>query len=159
MPDLLFVCNANRFRSVIAAESFRSLLKTYQTPGEWVVSSAGTRGIDGEHPLKAATNFCTSNGMSIEGFHAREINQNMVTEADLIIVMTADQKEAIECDFPQARGKTIQLTEICIDQVYDIPDPIISKDDDPQMIATEIYGLVKDGFNNILIKLDASLSG
>lgn len=159
MPNILFVCSANRFRSVIAAECFRSLLAQKEVPGDWEVGSAGIWAREGEDPLKETTHFASSQHLDIGSVRSREINRDMVMVADLIIVMTEGQREAIECDFPVSVGKTIQLSEVCVGQSYDIPDPVTSVDEDPQEIGKEICTLISTGFYNILKKVNAVPAG
>jgi LCP family protein required for cell wall assembly len=159
MPNILFVCSANRFRSVIAAECFRSLLAQKDVPGDWEVGSAGIWAREGAAPLKEATHFASSQHLDIGSVRSREINRDMVMAADLVIVMTEGQREAIECDFPVSGGKVIQLSEVCVGQSYDIPDPVISADEDPQEIGNEICTLISTGFYNILKKVNAVPAG
>lgn len=154
MSNILFVCSANRFRSVIAAEYFRSLLTQKDVQGDWEVESAGIWVREGAAPLKEAARFASSQHLDIGSVRSREINLDMVMTADLIIVMTEGHREAIECDFPVSRGKVIQLSEVCVGQSYDIPDPVTSADEDPQEIGEEICTLINTGFYNILKKVN-----
>ena len=150
MPIILFVCSANRFRSVIAAEGFRYLLTREGIPGEWTIGSAGVWTRDGLPPLKEAVDFAAAHGFDLSSVRSREINAHLVAEADLILVMTQSQKESIECDFPAARGKTSLLSDAAKGEVYDIPDPVTSANEDPQGIAREVWNLIQTGFTRIL---------
>ncbi len=153
MSSILFVCSANRFRSVLAAGCFQHLLAQNDPSNRINVSSAGIWARDGAPPLREAVDLAAQHGFNVESVRSREINNNLVTAADLIIVMTQGQKEAIENEFPSACGKTYMLTEISTGQVYDIPDPVISQDEDPSTIASEICDLIKTGFPRILERI------
>lgn len=153
MKEILFVCSANRFRSVLASGCFQHLLEQNQISGTINIGSAGVWANAGMPPLREAIELANQHGFNIDFMRSREINSSLVAAADLIIVMAQGQKEAIESEFPAARGKTFLLTEICVDQVYDIPDPVISTDEDPAAIANEICDLIKTGLPRILKKI------
>ena len=42
MPRIVFICTKNQFRSPLAEVMLRNLLTTRNTPGEWIVESAGS---------------------------------------------------------------------------------------------------------------------
>lgn len=152
MTHILFVCSANRFRSVIAAGCLKKLIHSHKIPGEWNIDSAGIWAREGAPPLREAIEFGTKMGLDLGSFRSREITSASVESADLIIVMTQGQKEAIENEFIGASGKLALLSEICAGQYYDIPDPIVSTDEDPDLIAKEICDLLKRGLPQILTR-------
>jgi len=153
MPNILFVCSANRFRSVIAAGCFTSLIRDLGLPGDWTVSSAGIWAREGAHPLREAIDFAQARGFDIQSETSREINTRLVNEADLIIVMTSGQKEAIANEFANSAGKLALLSEIASGQTFDIPDPVTSPEEDTNLVANEICGLLKDGAPAILARV------
>ena len=150
MPNILFVCSANRFRSVLAAECFKSLLENQLKADGWVVGSAGIWVKEGEAPSKEALQWAANKHLNIESVRSREITTTLVNEADLIIVMADGQREAITLEFPQAKNKIALFSDITIGQTYDIPDPVMASGEDPQQIAEEIFSLVDAGFGRIV---------
>jgi protein-tyrosine phosphatase len=156
MPDILFVCDANRFRSVIAAESFRSLLQKNATEGKWVVTSAGTWAKIGLPPLAQAIIFAKSRGLNIEDHRSKEVSKPLLENADLIIVMTEGQKEALSFEFPQVKKRIVLLSEIGEGHFYDIPDPMGKLDETMEELGLEICNLVNKGFSNICKKVSSS---
>lgn len=150
MPNILFVCSANRFRSVIAAGFFRYLVRDLGLPGDWRIGSAGIWAREGTPPLREAINFAQTNGFDIRSETSREINTKLVDEADLIIVMTSGQKEAIANEFTSSAGKLALLSEITSGQTFDIPDPVTSPEEDTNVVAAEICSLLKTGAASIL---------
>jgi protein-tyrosine-phosphatase len=150
MPNILFVCSANRFRSVLAAEYFKALLKKKPVAGEWVVGSAGIWAMEGIAPVKEAVHWAEDRHLSIDSVRSREISTVLVNEADLIIVMADGQREAITLEFPQAKDKIALFSEITVGESYDIPDPVTTSGEDPQQIAREIFSLVDSGFDRIV---------
>jgi len=154
MPNILFVCGANRFRSVLAAERFRTMLEKTAADEDWVVGSAGIWASEGIPPVKEAIQFAASMQINIETVRSREITEQLVMDADLIIAMEDGQREAISLEFPQARNKTVLLSEVTIDQSFDIPDPVTSSDEDPVGIGEEIFSLIDTGFKKILSRVN-----
>ncbi len=152
MPNILFICSANRFRSVLAAECFRAVLEKTGVDGEWVVGSAGVWAMEGIPPLREAVQCAAARQLNIEGVRSREISTGLVNEADLILAMTDGQREAITLEFTQARNKTFLFSEITTGQSYDIPDPVTTADEEPQEIAEEIFSLIDAGFNQIIAR-------
>jgi len=151
MVNILFVCSANRFRSVIAAGYFSSLLAARVSTGDWNVESAGTWAIEGLPPLNEVIKFAAARGFSVEDVLSREINQEMMEGASLIIVMTEGHKEALNLEFPQYKEKVFMLTEVCINSQYDIPDLGENEDESVEVLGSEICSLLDKGFENICI--------
>lgn len=153
MPDLLFVCSANRFRSVIAAECFRSLLDKNHLNEGWLVGSAGTWAQAGLPPVQQAITFVNSKGRNIGDNRSREVNSALLENADLVLVMTAGQKEGIQFDFPRMKEKVFLLSEVCEGSRYDIPDLMENRDETPEELANEVWDMVYNGFSNICVML------
>lgn len=149
MPTVLFVCSANRFRSVIAEEQFRHLLVDRQTPGEWQVESAGTWAVPDLPPTSQALHFCRQKGWRVEKSRSREVSKTILENANLILTMTQGQIEALGIEFPQIKRKISLLSKACEDLIYDVSDPY----EDPAMIweevGNEICSLVSNGFSRI----------
>jgi len=151
MVKIIFVCSANRFRSVIAAGYFSSLLVSKKSTGDLIVESAGTWAYEGLPPLPDVIKFAAVRGFPVEDVRSREINQEMMTGAGLIIVMTEGHKEALNLEFPQFRDKVFMLSEVCINSQYDIPDLGENEDESVEVLGSEICSLLDKGFENICI--------
>jgi protein-tyrosine phosphatase len=149
MPVILFVCNANLFRSVLAEASFTAKLQTKGNAPGWVVRSAGIWTQPGLPPLKEAVVFAKSKGWELSANRSREVNPKLLEESDLIIVMTRSQQEAIGLEFPQVKRRLFLISEICTHQTFDVRDPL----EDPlvgwEEVGREIDSLITSGFDNI----------
>ncbi len=154
MPNILFVCHANRFRSVLAAEHFRRLLAGDNAEADWTVSSAGVWATEGIPPLRQAIQFAAAKQMDVSHVRSREINAQLVAEADLILVMEESQREAITIEFPGAKNKTCLLSTIALGENFNIPDPMLSLDEDPDVIAEEIINILNSGYQNIISRFN-----
>lgn len=157
MPNILFVCNANRFRSVIAAGCLRSLIHNLGLPGDWTIGSAGIWAREGTPPLRDAIEFAQSHGLDIGSVTSREIDQKLVDEADLIIVMTSGQEEAIANEFSNSTGKLVLLSDISCGQFFDVPDPVTLPEEEKNQVAKEICDLLNNGLPNILARVGITL--
>lgn len=84
------------------------------------VISAGLSALVGHPPDPKACQLMSEKGIDITGYRARQLNQELVRKAKLILVMEFDQKNTIEEIEPTARGKVFRLGEW---GKFDIPDP------------------------------------
>lgn len=153
MSTILFVCSANRFRSVIAAACFRFLLSKNHLGEGWKVESAGTWAVEGLPPVEPAITFVNSKGLNIGDNRSREVNSTLLEGADLVLVMSKSQKEAIQFEFPHVKERVHLLTEVCQGSDYDIPDLMENRDETPEELANEVWNLVYNGFGNICVRL------
>lgn len=152
MPNILFVCSANRFRSVLAAGYFKALLLNKQPAGEWIIGSAGIWASEGIPPIKEAIEIASLRQVKVDEVRSREITRELIERADLIIVMTDGQREGITLEFPQARNKTHLFSEITVDESFDIPDPMTTIGEDPKVIAEEIFSMIETGYDRIITR-------
>ena len=85
-----------------------------------IVESAGLGALV-DHPASAhAVGLMAERGLDISHHRARQVTPDMVHAADLVLVMEAGHKRAIDMNEPAARGKIYRLGEW---QDKDILDP------------------------------------
>lgn len=149
MATILFVCSANRFRSVIAEAKMRSLAEKDPAAKSWIITSAGTWAMAGLPPLPQAIKFAESHGLDISQVRSKEVDQQMLDTSTIIIVMTESQREALVLDFPQVKSKVFLLSEVFEGLTYDIPDPIEQLDETPEELGEEICRLISSGYSRI----------
>ena len=145
MPNkysVLFVCQANRFRSPLAEKIFLQQLSETDQPDQWQVSSAGTWTSNGLPATKEALFYAKQWGFDLVAHKSRCIDERVASECQLIIVMELGQKEALLTEFPYLAGKVFILSEAAGKPAYDIPDPY-AKDEYPEIIANEIKALIQ----------------
>ncbi|APE38182.1 low molecular weight phosphatase family protein [Nocardia mangyaensis] len=107
---VLFVCNSNVCRSVIAERLARAFAADNRLPG-LTAESAGTRALVGfpAEPLAAET--IAGLGGHTEGFKARKLRPEMVDRADLVLTMTEALRDQVgELGFGAA-ARTFTLPE------------------------------------------------
>ena len=148
MPTILFVCTANRYRSSIAEACFKLELVKRSTDGNWEVLSAGTWTTDGMPAMPVAIQKASELGLDIQAHRSRVITAEILQTADLILAMEQGQKEALQNEFPQEKGKIFLLSDATQGISFDFPDPV--KDPTVGNIAAEICGLLKKYFEKII---------
>jgi len=84
------------------------------------VSSAGLGALVGQAADDHAIALMSQRQLDMSVHRAQQISAHLISSNDLILVMTKRQKDAIEQEFPSARGKVFRL---CHWQQTDIADP------------------------------------
>jgi protein-tyrosine phosphatase len=98
-----------------------ALLKdALQDQQDIVVESAGLGALVDHPASEHAVALMRERGLDISGHRARQITPDMVHAADLVLVMEAGHKRAIDANEPEVRGKIYRLGEW---QDRDIEDP------------------------------------
>jgi len=87
---------------------------------EVVVESAGLGALVDEPASEFSVKLMQERGLNISGHRAQQLTPELVTRADLILVMESGHRRAIDADEPTARGKVYRLGEW---QDIEIPDP------------------------------------
>ena len=116
--DLLIVCIGNICRSPMGEALFRS--KFINTSSKIKVHSAGLRAMSGFLADPLAVEIMKSVNIDISGHIARQLTEDLVFGADLILVMTSEQKTQLEIEFPSSRGRVHRLGKW---ESIDIIDP------------------------------------
>lgn len=133
IKHVLCVCIGNICRSPAA-----QVLLQAKLPG-LAVSSAGLQALD-HHPADpAVVTQLAEQGLDASAHRARTLSAWMVSQADLILVMDNDQKNTIEQQHPQTRGRVFRLGQ---HTGQDIPDP---------------YRQSPDVFRQVLAQIDHNL--
>lgn len=151
MPSILFICTANRFRSPLAVSIFCHLLSKAGLENQWRVSSAGTWTEEGMPATREAIEWAQKSGLDLAGHRSRGINQEIVSAADLVVVMEQGHKEALNNEFTGIDEKVFTLTELAGKPVFDIPDPYSNIDELPEAVANEIQQLLLKAFDRIIL--------
>ncbi|MGF6881170.1 protein-tyrosine phosphatase [Nocardia sp. GAS34] len=107
---VLFVCNGNVCRSVIAERLTHALAAEYGF-GELTAESAGTRALVGfgVEPLAAQT--ITGLGADARNFRARRLKPEMIANADLILAMAEQIRDEVADLVPEAAARTFTLLQ------------------------------------------------
>ncbi len=91
---------------------------------DYQVCSAGLGALIGHQADASACQLMTRKGIDISGHRARQLNNEMIREASLILVMELNQKTTIIENVQSTRGKVYRLGEW---GSFDIADPYQQK--------------------------------
>ena len=69
-------------------------------------------------------------------------------QADVVIVMTRNHREAINAEFPLFRAKVHLMSELQ-NRVYDIGDPYGGPLNEYESTARQLEGLIRSGYEQI----------
>lgn len=120
---VLFVCTGNTCRSPMAEGLFQMVAE-----GEgFEVSSAGVAAHDGSQASPETVEILRENGIVLENFRSRMVNEAMLEEADAVFCMTESHLIQLERMFPEHEEKyhlACDFLEINGVVGADVPDPI-----------------------------------
>ncbi|HLV16402.1 MAG TPA: low molecular weight protein-tyrosine-phosphatase [Pseudomonas sp.] len=113
---ILVVCIGNICRSPVAEAMLRSAL-----PGRQL-SSAGLGALVGQGVEPTARELAEADGLDVSSHQARQLTPEMLSDADLVLVMSHGQRRAVGEIAPEALGKTMLLGK-WLPGEPEIPDP------------------------------------
>lgn len=105
---ILVVCVGNICRSPMAEALLKRDLREQDG---FAVESAGLGALVGHPASEYSQELMVELGLDISEHRARQIHPDMVRDADLVLVMEAGHKRAIDDADPTARGKVYRLAE------------------------------------------------
>jgi protein-tyrosine phosphatase len=120
--NILVVCQGNICRSPVAEAMLRRQFPDKQ------VQSAGITAMSGHDADAVAAELASADGLDLSAHQARQLTQEHLQWADLVLVMSHNQRAQIGQKEPGAMGKTLLLghwlkTVGGAGQGQDIPDP------------------------------------
>ncbi|EWH02436.1 low molecular weight protein-tyrosine-phosphatase [Halomonas sp. BC04] len=115
---ILIVCTGNICRSPVAAAMLQQRLP------HLTVTSAGLGALAGQSVDAQARRLAEANRLDVSSHQARQLDTDLLAEADLVLVMTDGQRQAVAKRWPEVRGKILLMGKWLADQEgSDIPDP------------------------------------
>lgn len=149
MPHVMLICTANICRSPLAEALLRQKLVTQSDSTDWTVDSAGTWATLERGAARFTIQMAQERGLDLSNHRARMLDAPMLNKADLVLCMTASHVEAICLEFPEAKQKTYQLSEM-IGKRFDVPDPYGGGLADYQQMAEDVTRLLDAGLPRIV---------
>lgn len=148
MTSLLFVCTANRFRSPLASAFFQKALADFAVAGDWQIGSAGTWTLRGLPVLPEVALIARKYGLDLARHRSRPVTEVLLAAQDLVLVMEAGHREALQHEFPSAAGHIHLLSQVAEERTYDIPD-LIDSLESMMEVGGNIHELIRMGRENI----------
>ncbi len=140
--NILVVCVGNICRSPMAAALLRQVL----APQGIEVGSAGISALVAQPADPLAREVLQEQGLDLSAHRARQLTPALSRAADLILVMEAGHKKAVEAIDPSARGKIYRWGEWA---GFEVPDPYQR----PREAFEQTLVLLREGLQGWLPKL------
>jgi protein-tyrosine phosphatase len=112
VTSILIVCTGNLCRSPFAEGLLRRMLSDRFGRSAPAVSSAGTIARDGVRATPEAILVATEHGVDLSSHEARRLVEEHVADADLVLTMAAEHRDAIAEFDRNAVRKTFTLKEL-----------------------------------------------
>lgn len=107
---ILLVCTGNICRSPLAERLLQDGLDS-TAPGRFRVSSAGTRGWEGELVTEQIRRIAEDRGVSIADFRSTGLSPRDIERADLVLTMERNHRSEVVRMVPEALRRTFTLRE------------------------------------------------
>lgn len=161
MLKILFVCTGNTCRSPMAEALFNNAVPHSRLPYQVISSSAGLYAVRGDRVSSEVLSLLSQEGFDLSEHRARQLNQTLVEDSDLILVMTATHKHELCSIFPDAVNKTYRLKEFAGEnhKTGDITDPLGQGLEKYQQALEEIRLCIKKLISKMEDSLNESGSG
>lgn len=145
---IVFVCTGNVCRSPMAEVLFTEHARRAGESDLFEVSSAGTWALTGEPASGNAIVAMAQRGIDLQAHRGTMLNHTIMEQADVVIVMTRNHREAINAEFPLFRNKVHLMSELH-NRVYDIGDPYGGPLNEYESTARQLEGLIQAGYEHI----------
>ncbi len=144
--NILILCLGNICRSPIAHKLFEEKAKLAGLSIR--VDSAGLTAMVGDPAHDFSKKVSAGYGLSLHDHIAKQVTDEMVRAADLILVMDEQQRHRLEHQFRHASGKTFRIGHF---NGFDVPDPY----GEDEAAFEKTYQLIDQAITEWLKKLDA----
>ena len=145
---ILFVCTANICRSPMAQALFNAQAAKRNEAGAWSARSAGTWAAENQAASGHAVTVMAQRGLKIQSHRAHQVDGTSMEEADVVVVMTRNHRDALMSEFPAQRKKIHLMSEL-EGREYDIADPYGGTLDEYEIRAREFEQLIERGYERI----------
>lgn len=155
MKKILIVCTANIARSPMAEALLNKKIEERKLSDHYHAESAGTWAVNGIPAPEDGQRVMQSFDLDTSSHSSREINEEIMNAADLVLTMESGHKEALQVEYPQYRDKIWLLSEV-VGPPYDIPDPYMQGYQEYLEIAEELDRILDRGIDKIINLADES---
>jgi len=160
MPSVLFVCTANRYRSPLAAAILKKIVDengngrgdswVIHNTDAWRIDSAGTWAANGEPALPVVSAAAGGLGIDLSDHRSKRLDGTLLAQQDLILVMQASHREALQVEFPELNDRIYLLSFVLEHGSYDIVDSMGSENEVADVVQ-EMHTLIQHGYRYICV--------
>jgi protein-tyrosine phosphatase len=152
---VLFVCHANTSRSIIAEAVLLRLLREHGHTDAVAVRSGGIAPFARDGSLVSLDARLVLREIGIElpreaGATDLKRQRHLLAEADLILVMTDEQRRMLAAGFPEADGKRVLTLRELAGESGDIADPSMQDEDVFRRCREEIQRCLERGLARLV---------
>ena len=112
--EAVFVCTGNVARSAAAEIIASQLSEEYGLTDDWIFTSAGTSALSGSRVYRHVGKQLDERGYDISGYRAKQLTEDMVERATLILVAEAEHADWIIREWPQYHHKVHLIKQVAI---------------------------------------------
>ncbi|AKJ65088.1 Sua5/YciO/YrdC/YwlC family protein [Kiritimatiella glycovorans] len=139
---ILFVCTGNTCRSPMAEHLFRERLGDR---AEWSAQSAGISAAEDMPATQNAVHVLREKGIDMSGHLSRRLTTALVRDSDLIVTMTAAQREEVCRLAPECASRVKLLTSFHVNGGgEDVHDPIGGDEEAYRQVRDRIDSALSD---------------
>lgn len=120
--SILLVCTGNRCRSPMAAVLLRHLLERKGLGAHYRIETAGTWAEEGQPALPEAQAVMRERGLDLSQHRSRRVSADLLHAFDLVLVMEAGHREALQVEYPEL-GARLQMLTAMAGSAYSLRDP------------------------------------
>ena len=139
IENILILCIGDICRSPVAEGLLKKKSAAIDFPVQ--VVSAGLHAMVGAPADATAQSLMQAVAGDISAHRARQVNQAMILEADLIVTMDRAQQRQIESKFPTACGKVHRLGKW---GDFEVLDPYKR----PLIVFKQVFSLIEEGIED-----------
>ena len=157
MAHIVIICTANICRSPVAEALLRDRLSK-RGLDEWTVSSAGTWAMQVRGAAENSIQVASEYGLDIQDHEARMVEEQYLSEADLVLCMETGHAEALRAEFADQAYKVYLLSEMS-GRAYSVSDPYGEPLISYQRMAAELARLIDNGMDRIVQLAEENYAG
>lgn len=151
MKRIIFVCTGNTCRSPMAQAIFAELARESGIDSEYSAESAGVFAEAGAPASLAAVSTLRQKGIDITRHAARQLDNELAKDADLIIAMTKAHKSVVIGMGQEYKDKVFTLSEWSepSSENADIFDPYGAGADEYNRVYEQLYDYISSAVSNL----------